>query len=456
MLVLKFGGSSLSSAENIRQIKNILAEKPEKFILVLSAMGKTTNKLHALADAALENKFSDKLEDLRMQHINTSNELLKPVHQPSSSLKIQQYFFQLENICSGIATLQELSEKTLAQVLGFGEKLSSAIVHQYLLQEGFSINYLDSTQFIKAEGNYLNAEVDLSKTESLIQNHISGKENYITQGFISSNSKEELTLLGRGGSDFTASIYASSVQAGHLEIWSDVNGMMNANPQTVKNAITIPELSYEEAFELAYFGAKVLYPPTIRPVMQKNISIYLKNTFQPENKGTIIHQNSDSNKLIIKGITSLSDLSMLTISGVGLAGVKGTARRVFQTMEEANINIILITQGSSEQSIGLGIKSDKLEVAIKALEEQFENEMQRQLINPIQVLENQAIIAVVGDAMKHHIGLSGKIFGVLGESGINITAIAQGASERNISMVISQEDEEKALNAIHRYFFQVD
>lgn len=456
MLVLKFGGSSLSSAENIRRLKEILTGKEEKFILVLSAMGKTTNQLQALAEAALKNEFSESMEVLRMQHIQASNELLKPIHQPSSSLRIQQYFFQLENICNGIFTLQELSEKTLAQILGFGEKLSSAIIHRYLLQEGFSINELDSTQFIKTEGDYLNAEVNFQETKSLIQNHISEEENYITQGFISSNISEELTLLGRGGSDFTASIYASSIEADHLEIWSDVNGMLSANPQVVSEAISISELSYEEAFELAYFGAKVLYPPTIRPVMQKNIAIHLKNTFQPESSGTIIHQNSKSHHLIIKGVTSLSDLCMLTISGVGLAGVKGTARRVFQAMEEADVNIILITQGSSEQSIGLGIKSEKLNIAVKALEKQFENEIQRQLINPIQVLENQAIVAIVGDAMKQHIGLSGKVFGILGAHGINITAIAQGASERNISMVIAQDDESKALNAIHRYFFQVD
>ncbi len=453
MIVLKFGGSSIGSGQNIQKVKDILSKQDEPFIVIISATSGTTDQLQVLAKLALEGKYKETLESLKKRQFFLLRELLDPANQPDVIIYTLKLFNQLENICDSVFTIKELSDKTLSQVLSFGERLSICVIHKYLIQEGINIDLLDSKQLIKANHSYLNAEVNYQETEALIKQAINGK-NYIATGFIASNNRGEYVVLGRGGSDYSAAIYASAINAKSLELWSDVNGMLNANPKIVQQANSIDQLSYKEAFELAYFGAKVLYPAAIRPVMQKKIPVYLKNTLHPEQKGTLISFDSGDSQNKIKGVASLPGISLVTVSGVGLAGTKGSARKVFQALEEAQINIILITQSCSEQGICFGINNVDVPKAVGAINQHFKQEMENDLINPVEVLNDHVIIAVVGDNMRHKVGLSGKIFGALGENGINVIAIAQGASERNISIVVNRKDETKAVNVIHERFFQ--
>jgi len=454
MKVLKFGGTSVGNAKNIKRVSNILSAQTEAYIVVVSAFSGTTNLLESLANSALTNNFLPVLENLKTRHKAVIDALLNPASHAHVLELVDNEFEKLSTICTGIAALQELSDKTLARIFSFGEHVSSLIIHAFLQQEGLIIEHVDSSELVIANGSSLSAMVDFNTTNKKIQAAITSSKNYICGGFIAKCSDGERMVLGRGGSDLTASVFAQGLNASRLEIWSDVNGMLNANPKIVKQASPIASLSYQEAFELAYFGAKVLYPPTIRPVMEKNIPIYLKNTLQPEDEGTYISGNNEDNSDRITGVTSLQGISILTISGVGLAGKKGTARRIFQVVEEADVNIILVMQGCSEQSICLGIKQEDASKATNALSAHFDFEIERKLINPIEAENDKSIIAVVGDKMKSQVGLGGKVFSALGENGINVTAITQGSSERNISIVVAKKDEEKAINVIHERFFQ--
>lgn len=454
MKVLKFGGTSVGSADNIKRVEAILASQTEPIIVVVSALSGTTDLLENLANAALEANYLPILKELREKHQTLIGELLMGDSLSSIETFVTEEFDKLETICKGIEALQEVSDKTLARIFSFGERLSSIIIQSYLAQQGLDIQHLDSSDLIIAKGTPLAAMVDFDITDKKIQSSVNKEKNYICGGFIAKNVEGENVVLGRGGSDFTASVFAQAIDATQLEIWSDVNGMLNANPKVVKQATPIKSLSYQEAFELAYFGAKVLYPPTIRPVMEKNIPIYLKNTLKPNDEGTFISAVNKDEADRITGVTSLQGISIVTISGVGLAGKKGTARRVFQIIEEADVNIILVMQGCSEQSICLGIKTDDSVKAANALSNHFDFEIERKLINPIEVENDRSIIAVVGDKMKSQVGLGGKVFSALGENGINVTAITQGSSERNISIVVAKKDENKAINVIHERFFQ--
>ncbi|MCO6500611.1 MAG: bifunctional aspartate kinase/homoserine dehydrogenase I [Vicingus serpentipes] len=452
MLVMKFGGSSVSSKKNIENIKNILSKKKENYIVVVSALSGTTDQLEKIAKTALKESSLNLIEELKNNHFDLIRELFLPANQTEIIMLVQEKCNELESICESITVLKELSERTQATILSYGEQLSSFIIQKYLQQEGVKVELLDSRELIVANGNYLNASVNFQKTEQNISQQI-GTKNYIAGGFIAANEKEETVLLGRGGSDYSGAIYASSTNASALEIWSDVNGIHSANPKIVKNTNSIQELSYQEAFELAYFGAKVLYPPTIQPVMNKNIPLYLKNTLHPEDKGTLISDKNASNDYKIQGVSSLSNISILTVSGLGLARKKGAARKVFQAMEESEANAILITQSCSEQSICIAVNQSDAQNAKREIDSAFYDEIASGLMNPVEISHDQAIVAVVGDKMKQRIGLSGKIFSSLGENGINIKAIAQGASERNISIVVDQKDENKAVHVIHEKFF---
>ena len=452
MIVMKFGGTSVSSKQNIEQLKSVLLKKKENYIVVVSAFSTITNKLEEIARLALADNSAALQEEFKSIHFKLIEALFPLANQTELFMLVQQKCNEIENICASIYTLNELSFKTQAHIVSYGEQMSSFILYKYLNQEGIEIECLDSRELIIANNSYLNADVDFELTEKNISQKIEAK-NYIAGGFIASNPKQETVTLGRGGSDYSAAIFASAIEADFLEIWSDVNGIHSANPNIVKNTISIKELSYEEAFELAYFGAKVLYPPTILPIMNKNIPLYLKNMLYPEQEGTYIGNSDKEREHKIQGVSSLSNIIILTVSGVGLARKQGSARRVFQALEEQNINIILITQSCSEQSIGIGIKKDHLEDAKDAIHQMFSHEISNGLINKVSVTEEQSIIALVGDNMKNKVGLSGKIFGAIGENGINITAIAQGASERNISIVVHQDDEEKAIHVIHEKFF---
>jgi len=452
MIVMKFGGTSVSSKENIERINSIIQQKDDKFIVVVSALSGTTDKLELIANEALSGNHPLLIEELKAKHLDFVHDVIRPINQTEVVIFVQGQFNTLESICESISTLGELSDKIRSRVMSFGEQLSAYILSKYLTQEGIDLHLLDSRKLIRANGNFLNARVNFEQTRNQIE-LLDKQSNYIAPGFIASNDGNETVLLGRGGSDYTASIFASATNASCLEIWSDVNGLQTANPKYVNDATSIEKLSYKEAFELAYFGAKVLYPPTIGPVMEKQIPIYLKNTSQPDQIGTLISAEPSETQNV-QGVSSISDVSLVNISGVGLAQKKGTARKVFQAIEEAGVNVILISQSCSEQSICLGVLNSDSEAAKHALDNTFSLELESGLMNPAEVLNDHAIVAVVGDNMKSKTGLSGKVFSSLGENGINVFAIAQGASERNISIVVHKKDEGKAVNVIHEEFFQ--
>lgn len=454
MKVIKFGGSSVGSVKNLHRVSQIIQQQNQPFIMVVSAFSGVTNQLQELGEKALKNDYEIHLTKLKERHVSTVKELIDINKQTNVLIDIQQTFLELEQICKSVFALGELSDKTKARILSKGELLSSQIIYQFLKQQNIEINYLKSSGCIKANGDFLNAKINFKKTYSLCKEQISTLKNYIVPGFIASNESNQITVLGRGGSDYTASVFACAINAEKIELWSDVNGMQNANPKLVKKTQVIRKMSYEEAFEMSYFGAKVVYPPAIKPAMQKKIPVWLKNTLQPQDKGTLIHVNSNDENNKVLGVSTLSDISMITVSGTGLSGKRGSARKVFQALEYADVNIILITQSCSEQSICFAINNNDTDTAKKALEKQFEHEIQSHQINPIDVSKNHVIIALIGDQMRHQVGLSGKTFSALGKNNINVKAIAQGASERNISVVIDAKDEDKAVNVIHERFFQ--
>jgi len=457
MKVLKFGGSSVANSENIKKVLTIVsdASNETKIAVVVSAFGKTTDNLLAGANHALQNieLAKQQLEIIQKLHFEVINELIK-TNITEVSEKANSLFNKVLSIYQGIFLLQELSAKTLAKVSSFGEKLSSFIIAN-AAKELFDAAHQESNKLIITDSNYLNAQVDFGKTNQNITDFFNKNSHQVTifGGFISSNEEGEITTLGRGGSDYSAAIFAAALDADELEIWTDVSGMFTANPTIVKQAFAIKEISYEEAMELSHFGAKVLYPPTIQPALRKEIPIRIKNTFEPENSGTLISNNPQKNGAV-KGISHIENISLITLEGGGMVGIPGFSKRLFETLSQQKINVIFITQASSEYSICVGVYENDAPKAKLSLEETFCVEIERKKIKPIHIENDLAIIAVVGESMKNHQGLSGQIFSALGKNNVNIRAIAQGSSEKNISAVINKKDAKKALNTLHEQFFE--
>ena len=368
--------------------------------------------------------------------------------------KVKVLFTELRELFQGVSLLKEATPKTMDNILSFGERLSSVIVHKVICSKGLDAVLVDSKEFIKTDFNYGNAAVDFPNTSELIKSKFATIDQLaIVPGFIASTPDGNTSTLGRGGSDYTASILAASLKAEALEIWTDVDGMLTASPNKVSTAIPIEELSYEEAMELSHFGAKVIYPPTIQPVMDANIPIRVKNTFNSSAVGTLIQYHPKNHEHLITGLSSIEEVALLTLSGSGMVGIPGFAQRMFGTLALKEVNIILITQASSEHSITIVIEEKDIVLATDSLKNEFAFEMSLHQVNPVQVKKDKAIVALVGDNMKKYIGVSGRAFSVLGQNGVNINAIAQGSTERNISIVIDQIDVRKSLNVLHEKFF---
>ena len=457
MKVLKFGGSSVANSENIQKVIAIVANasKKEKIAVVVSAFGKTTNNLLAGANLALEDikVAKETLENIKTLHYKVIDDLILK-NKKEVTLEVSSLFERLTSIYEGVFLLQELSNKTLAKVSSFGERLSSYIIAN-ATSENLNAIHKESRDLILTNNDYLNAQVNFKITNQNIASFFKENKHQITVlgGFISSNLENETTTLGRGGSDFTAAIYAAALGANELQIWTDVAGMFTANPRVVKQAYAISEISYEEAMELSHFGAKVLYPPTIQPALRKQIPIRIKNTFEPENTGTLITKNP-KNGNEVKGISHIEDISLITLEGGGMIGIPGFSKRLFETLSLAKINVVFITQASSEHSICVGVYENDAKKAQELLDETFNIEINRKKIKPIIVENDLAIIAVVGESMKNFQGLSGQMFSALGKNNVNVRAIAQGSSEKNISAVINKYDAKKALNTLHEQFFE--
>lgn len=458
MKVLKFGGSSVANAINIRKVVAIVQNNSGRQVVVVSALGGVTDlliKAGTLAEQSDES-YKETLQLLEDKHLDAARSLLPVTHQSSCLSMIKQQFNELDEICSSVFYLKELSLRTRDRIISFGELISSRIISAYMAAAGMEHEWLDSRKMIKTNNNFGFAAVHFSITNDIISYHIqtSSHKLFLAPGFIASDEHGNTTTLGRGGSDYTAAIYAAAVNAESLEIWTDVTGMMTADPRWVPNAKTISCTSYREAMELSHFGAKVIYPPTIQPVMQKNIPTWVKNTFAPEEAGTVIQSSSNHDGEIITGISSINAIALLSLEGSGMVGIPGFSKRLFEALANEKINVILITQSSSEHSICVAVNDADADKARTAVDTAFETEISQGKVEKLKVETGQSIIALVGDKMKSHPGIAGRMFGALGRNGINIRAIAQGSSERNISAVISADDVKKAVNVLHEAFFE--
>ncbi|MGB5435258.1 MAG: bifunctional aspartate kinase/homoserine dehydrogenase I [Maribacter sp.] len=459
MKVLKFGGTSVANAQNITLVKNIVSSSDnDKNIVVVSALGGITDLLLKAAELAAlqDDTYKSLLKDIEDRHLQTIKELIPIASQSRILSKVKSELNALETLLEGAFLIGESTPKLSDKIVSYGELLSSYIIAEFFKEQGLDIVHKDSRELIKTNTVNGKTVVNFKLTNALCQDFISATPHKIIvmAGFIASSENGDSTTLGRGGSDYTAAIVAAAINAELLEIWTDVSGMYTANPKLVKQAKAIPHISYEEAMELSHFGAKVLYPPTIQPVLAKGISIQIKNTFDPGNQGTIITKNRNEKGKTVRGITHVEHIALLSLEGPGMVGIPGISKRFFEVLFLSNISVVLITQASSEHSICVGISEADVVEAEQAVNEAFEYEMSSGKINPVVVEKNLAIIALVGDNMKSHQGLSGKMFSTLGKNNVNIRAIAQGASERNISAVINKEDVKKALNALHEEFFE--
>ena len=460
MQVLKFGGSSVANATNINKVVTIVEEavKKDHTIVVVSALGGLTDTLinTATLAAAGDESYKTKLQEIELRHFEAVKALIPVVQQSSVLSMVKKSCNEIEDICNGIYLLRELSARTKDRMVSYGELLSSQVITARFKTAGADVEWKDSRELIITNSNFGNAVVDFAVTNKKIQSYFAGQKNKLTimPGFVASNADGITSTLGRGGSDYTAAILAAALDAKLVEIWTDVSGMMTADPRLVPNAKVIPNISYQEAMELSHFGAKVVYPPTIQPVMKKSIPVWVKNTFAPGDYGTLIESAAVKNGSSIRGISSINKIALLSLEGSGMVGIPGFSKRLFESLANAAINIILITQGSSEHSICVGIEEDYAEKAKQVVDRAFEYEIDTGKVEPLLIEKDLAIVALVGDNMKSHPGTSGKMFGALGRNGVNIRAIAQGSSERNISAVVALPDVKKAINVLHEEFFE--
>lgn len=451
MKVLKFGGTSVGSADTIKKVKEIVQQQTTDVIVVVSALGGVTDlilKAARIAEAGTED-FHQILAEIKKRHSQAIFELFDEGDLINSITK--ELLDELEQILTGITLVGELTPKTLDRIAGIGERISSHIIAKYIPNAVRK----DASDMIQTDSNFGNATVNFVVTNQRIKNEFGSFSGIaIVPGFIAKNANGEFTTLGRGGSDYTAAILAAALEVDSLEIWTDVNGFMTADPRVIRKAYTIPELTYSEAMELSHFGAKVIYPPTILPVYQKEIPIHVKNTFETQNQGTLILSGARIPKgKPIKGISSIPGISLLTIQGIGMVGVTGISMRLFTALAGVKVNVILISQASSENSISVAIDEHVVKLAENAIHSEFEKEIKGGQISKIDIENELSVVAIVGENMKHTTGIAGKLFSTIGKNGINIIAIAQGASELNISWVVKNSELRKTLNVVHESFF---
>ena len=457
MKVMKFGGTSVGSPESLQLVKNIVENEKDPVIVVVSALNGVTDRLLLAADFARNNNSGYKplLDEIIARHEEIIEKMISsPADKQEVVQKTQQLFDDLRNILRGVFLIGDLSQKTSDKIVSYGERLSSFIISKVIT----GAQLYDATQFIKTNKQFRSHIPDLARSNEQIKETFSEMpppQVAVVPGFISSSCENnDITNLGRGGSDYTAAIIAAALDAKVLEIWTDVNGFMTADPKIINSAYVIDELSFTEAIELSNFGAKVIYPPTIFPVYHKNIPIYVRNTFHPEERGTLIRDIKPTrNGKIIKGISSINDTALITIQGLGMVGVIGVNKRIFSVLADNGISVFIVSQASSENSTSIGVRSQDAALSQKVLNKEFAHEIAMGSINEIMVEYDLATIAIVGQNMKHVPGIAGKFFGALGRNGISVIALAQGAGETNISCVIARTDLKKSLNVIHDSFF---
>jgi bifunctional aspartokinase / homoserine dehydrogenase 1 len=456
MKVLKFGGTSLANSERIHTVFNIIKQNlsagENKIIVVVSATAGTTDELVSSTEAAIQKEATAQfiLKNLKNRHKAIFEPLIKDLSFMSA---IDPLYQELQGLIHGISLVHECSPRVLDYVVSFGERLCA----QYLSLYGESLNlpvqYIDARSIIKTEKQHNGAAIHLQESEALIQDKTKQDRIYLVTGFISSSLDEVTTNLGRGGSDFSAAIIGSALNADQVEIWTDVDGFMSADPNLVKDAFVLPQVSYEEAMELSYFGAKVIHPQTLMPAIRKNIPVYIKNTLNPAQPGTLISSNRNHASHPVRGIASVNGISMINVQGSGMVGVPGISSRLFNALAQKSINVIMISQASSEHSICFVIDSRMADEACAALVKEFAYEQSTGKIDVIDKIDALTILAAVGENMRGTPGIAGRLFSALGRNSINVLAIAQGSSERNVSVVIHEQKAKKAVNVIHSSFY---
>ena len=465
MQVLKFGGSSVANAENISRVAKIVATAIQKdnTIVVVSALSGVTDLLlqsAVLAAEGSEEAYKGKINIIQQKHFDAVKQLIPVASQSQLLSLVKRSVNEIEDICNGIFLLREVTPRTKDRLASYGEWLSSQIIASKMQNDGIAIQWKDARDLIITNSQFTHAAVDFEITNKNIETFFKSADSraFILPGFIASDKNGVTTTIGRGGSDYTASIITAALNADALEIWTDVSGMMTADPRLTVNAKIIHNITYQEAMELSHFGAKVIYPPTIQPIMSKGIPVWIKNTFAPEDYGTQITSEvvneAPADENIVRGISSMNNIALLSLEGSGMIGIPGFSKRLFEALSKEKINVILITQSSSEHSICVAINSADADRAKEAVDKAFTDEILLGKLQPLIIEKEQSIVALVGENMKSHPGVSGRMFGALGRNGINIRAIAQGSSEKNISAVIATDNVRKAINVLHEEFFE--
>lgn len=461
MIIIKFGGTSVASAQRIEDLLPIVTDikkKTNKLGVVVSAFGGVTDELIKMSRLAAkqDEEYINVFHEIRERHMKTVRELKlrndKVLHD-----FLEEVFTELHDILHGVYLVRELSQRTLDFISGHGEILSAKIIAHYFKSQKVSTSFLDARKIIRTDETFGSARVDFNVTNRNIREHFrKTKSIEIITGFVASTQKDEMTTLGRGGSDYTAAIFGAALDASEIQIWTDVDGVMTADPRKVKKAFSLSSMTYEEAMEMSHFGAKVIHPPTIQPALDKGIPLIIRNTFKPKHPGTFISTKQSDPGFLIKGISSIDNISLLTMQGSGMVGVAGISARLFNALSQAKVNVILITQGSSEHTISFAVKPEDSLRAQVAIEEMFHLEIRARMIQKVRVEKELSIVAVIGENMRNTPGVSGRLFQALGKNGISVVATAQGSSELNISTVIHRHDLDKALNALHQSFFLSD
>jgi bifunctional aspartokinase / homoserine dehydrogenase 1 len=459
MKIMKFGGSSVASADRIRSVVDVIqSQGDEPLVVVCSALGGVTDKLIEASELAAsgDDQYLSVLDELSNRHLLCANQLLNDQRLENAREHIQEQFRSLDEILRGIYLIQECTLRSKDIVMSFGERLSNFLVCEHLKEYFPDSVMLDARHVIKTDDHFGNARVKMSESFQNIRNHSNGYARIrVVTGFIASTDKGETTTIGRGGSDYTASLFGAALGASEIQIWTDVDGVLSADPRIVENAQPVAQMSYEEAMELSHFGANVIYPPTMQPALDAGIPIRIKNTFSPEKEGTLIQDQASS--IVdrpVTGISSIQKIAFVRVHGCGLVGVTGTAGRMFSALARIGVNIIMITQGSSEHSICFAVAPEDAEPAVAAIREEFALQILQRQIEEIVIEHDLSIVAVIGERMRHAQGLSGRLFGSLGAAGVNVVAIAQGSSERNISIVVSQSQVADTIKAAHKEFFE--
>jgi bifunctional aspartokinase / homoserine dehydrogenase 1 len=461
MITMKFGGTSVGDIQRLQEVVSIIRSfLPQQPVVVVSAMGGITNLLLETAQQALRREqetVKKNLETIREKHINVANTLLKDAARQRNLLNRQSILIdELSNLYRGVSLLKELSARSLDAIASYGELLSCMQVAEILSDRNIPAEFIDARSCVRTNDNFGEASVDFSVTNPSLQKMLLPMVEKtivpVVTGFIGSTEDGLTATLGRSGSDYTGSIVGAAIGSKEIWIWTDVDGVMTADPRYVSGAKVLPEISYREAAEMSYFGAKVIHPKTMLPAIEKNIPIRIKNTFNPSHPGTLISRSTGAGHDVVKNITSIDNLSIVSVEGNGMVGVPGISARIFSALARIHVNVMMISQASSEHNVCFVIPGKDCARAVGELRSEFDIDLGRKIVDDIGVQEAVSIVAVVGEGMKGTRGIAGKTFTAVAEAGVNLVAIAQGSSELNISFVVAQTDARKAVQAIHNAF----